>query len=251
MPSVTGSKSRCGSSVQSGPGPHTCPCRAPSLRGCGRWQLSCPQPGSAETGGAEDHPKPSTKSTPGQRPSCTDTAAVSQIISTTSFWHSPPCSGSVLTPYHLPLLFIAWQEIGTPQPCHQLPSPVSMSHSRTGHSTGHHRVKNTFNGHVCFGLNPRALVTRQLGAPKAHMAPELPGWGAQGQPEPQGPARGAAAWGGPAPAPCAPHPVPGLRAGTAMKLHPWERHQLAALVGLSSLAPCRAGAQQREFLILH
>lgn len=65
-----------------------------------------------------------------------------------------------------------------------------MSHRRKGDSAGHHQVKNTFNGHVCFGLNPRALVTRQLRAPGAHVALRLPGWGAQGQLEPQGPARG-------------------------------------------------------------
>ena len=172
---VMGSKNHYGSSVQPGSGPHTCPWRALSLQGHRSWQLSRLQPGSAEPCGAEHHPGPSTKSTPGQGPSCGDTAAGSQIISTASFRHPPPCSGSALPPRHLLLLFIAWRGSGTPAARPPAAVPHPHVRSRKGHRMGRQRVKNAFNGHICFGLNPRALVTRQLGAPRAHMAPGLPG----------------------------------------------------------------------------
>lgn len=86
---------------------------APPLQRHRSWQPSCLQPNSAEPCGAEDHPGPSTESTPGQRPSCRDAAAGSQIISAVGIQHPPPCSGSALPPHHLPLLFLAWQGSGT------------------------------------------------------------------------------------------------------------------------------------------
>lgn len=168
--------------------------------------------------------------------------------------HPPPCFSSALPPCHLSLLFIAWQESRTPQPCDQLPSPHPVSCSRKGHSMRHHQVKNAFNGHICFGLNPRALVTRQLGAPGVHMAPALPSWRDAGDSRdlPGHRAAEGSSTGEPGPL----HPTP--RAGsqganeprTVGKLHPWERHQLVALAELSSPTPC-AGAQQCECLILH
>lgn len=86
---------------------------APPLQRHRSWQPSCLQPNSAEPCGAEDHSGPSTESTPGQRPSCRDAAAGSQIISAVGIQHPPPCSGSALPPHHLPLLFLAWQGSGT------------------------------------------------------------------------------------------------------------------------------------------